>query len=302
MPENAGAPFRDGKRRLCGVEIEYNEVANTAQLLDFERKWRCGDHYDGSCGREVVTPPLSGKYVGECLRALSEAMTEAGGKADSRCGVHVHVDAKDLSWHDIYRLCHVYAKVEPILYLIAGQHRVKNTYCSPIGAKLASSLGSVDRKGSILATVYNAGKANEARDYIRRSKPGKKSEGRYKGLNLCPWLAGRRTNDRRGRKCIAPDTTVEFRIHRNTLDGARLTNWANLVTRLVDWCATHSDREAAQLPRSALRTLCEIAPDQKEWILHRIAVWRKVVNYKENDIPRRMSNKGGVWSIKECAA
>jgi putative amidoligase enzyme len=300
-----GEPFYDGKARLVGVELEYNdEESYDRNPLDaFRRKWRAGDHHDGSCGREIVTAPLAGNHIDKCLLDLGQALVTSGVKADERCGVHVHVDAADLLWADMFRLLHVYAKVEPILYLIAGQHRVKNTYCAPIGEKYRSALSSVDRKGDVLNVAYNRGGAAGARAYVREYAPNKKDGGRYKGLNICPWLAGRRANRRRKPKVIKRDTTVEFRLHRNTLDLRRVAEWAKLCERIVSWCARASDAEARALPKSALRALSVIAPDSKAWIVERLRGWRKATAHSgaKRPAPRRISNSGGTWRIS-CAA
>jgi hypothetical protein len=299
-----GEPFHDGKARLVGVELEYNDDNGSYDrnpLDSFRHKWRAGDHYDGSCGREIVTAPIAGKHIDKCLYDLGDALVTSGVKADERCGVHVHVDAADFLWSDMFRLLHVYAKVEPLLYLIAGQHRVKNTYCAPIGEKYRSALSSVDRKGDVLNVAYNRGGAAGARAYVREYAPNKKDGGRYKGLNICPWLAGRRANRRRKPKVIKRDTTVEFRLHRNTLSGRRVAEWAKLCERIVSWCAKASDAEARALPKSALRALSVIAPDSKPWIVERLRAWRKATARAQKHAPRRLSNSGGTWRIS-CAA
>lgn len=297
-----GAPWTDGRARLLGIELEYNDDAtDRVPLESFCRAWRAGDHYDGSCGREIVTAPIAGKHVDACLTALGRALKAASVGADKRCGVHVHVDASDLMWADMFRLLHVYAKVEPILYLLAGQHRVTNTYCEPVGDKYRAALSSVDRKGDVLSAAYNRGGASGARRYVRDNAPTKKDGGRYKGLNICPWLVGRRANRRGKSKVVKKDTTVEFRLHRNTLDIRRVAEWAKLCERLVSWCAKASDAEARALPKSALRALMVIAPDSKAWIMQRVKEWRKATARTTKQAPRRMSNAGGNWRIS-CAA
>jgi hypothetical protein len=210
------------------------------------------------------------------VKELGAAFIKANATADEKCGVHVHVDARDLRWEDIYRLVKVYAHVEPLLYLLAGQHRVANQYCAPTGKKYADALMALDRKDRVLGVAYDTSSGRMR----SRSKPGKKDGGRYKGLNICPWLAGRRRD--RYRRETAPeikrDTTVEFRLHRNTLDPSRLIGWATLLARLVSWVSTASHRDAEMLPKSPLRALCAIAPESKAWILKRVKEWREATS------------------------
>ena len=317
------------------------------------RQWRAGHHSDGSCGWEVVTAPIAGPHIEACVRALADGFRRAGAVADERCGVHVHVDAKDLMWQDMFRLLWVYARVEPLLYVIAGQQRLTNTYCKPAGRAFLTAMGYVDRKGGVLATAYEQSGGYRGDDGKVRSKseagraynklqPGKKDAGRYKGLNIVPWLCGRRENANNARnrivleyvldasggrvvkngrnvvkrwadangkpidgavKPIKADCTVEFRIHRNTLDAERLSEWALLCMRLVDWCAKASDSEAQALPRSALRCLAIIAPESLPFILKRIRAWRTATRRfvattgRPRTVPRRISCKGGRWRI-----
>lgn len=253
------APRREkGCRRKVGVEWEHNDPVGLKSWID---KWGGGYYRDGSCGFEAVTPPLAGEYIYTCLHELGTKLREV--EIDARCSAHVHVDAGDLRWSDMYRLLFVYAKVEPVLYALAGQQRMENTYCIPVGPAYLDALKASDRKGAILAVALGA---VDGRDRMRNMAE-KKSGARYRGLNLSPWLYGK--------KHKAPDSTVEFRIHANTKDPERLANWASLLARLVEWCVTHNDSDASALPPSATRTLCTIAPDMGSWILKRIIEWRK---------------------------
>lgn len=314
----AGSPFLPMKsklsrfdcERLVGVEIEYNEVNSRAPITSWCRSWRAGVHDDGSCGQEIVTAPMAGDWIEECIGSLGEKLKEAGATIDNRCGVHVHVDVKDYSWHDMYRLLWVYAKIEPLLYLFAGQHRIVNTYCTPCGNKFTDALSQIDRKGAILDLVYNRD-PGRGKKYVRDYKPGKKDGGRYRGLNICPWLAGRRANGKRKQaKPVKNDTTVEFRLHRNTKDMSRVVGWTKLCARLVDWCANATDREAQELfidskgnIRSPLRALSVIAPDCKQWMFERITGWRKACSAKKNSHEttkplRRIGLRGKSYEIR----
>ncbi len=317
--------------RLVGVELEYNSVDNYSHLNDWYEEWRAGDHEDGSCGREIVTAPIAGDHLVNCLTTLGNVLKQSNAKADHQCGIHVHVDAGDMNWADMYRLLWVYSKVEPLLYLIGGQQRMNNRYCRPAGASYATALADVDRKGGILAVALQGEeeevrKAPDARKYARRVE--KKHHGRYKGINIIPWLAGRRQRLRSiyvrdknvdgkaigkpvyygVRNSQRPDSTIEFRLHSNSLDaGGRVLNWAKLCARLVDWCTKASDKETQALPKSALKALCIIAPDLKPWILERIRHWRgatKIRNTKSGTYVGRMAIRRikviqGVW---QCAA
>lgn len=290
----AEGPQKDFKcTRLVGIEIEYNKCeGNVEYLADWIDRWKAGNHTDGSCGYEIVTAPMAGDNIAKALDELSQAFDDSQAEADDRCGVHVHVDANDFTWADTYRFLWVYGKLEPLLYILAGQQRVNNSYCSPVGSEYLEALRKLDRKGGILSVAH----ANvEAKAQLRHRKPCKKSHGRYRGLNICPWVAGRHKRDEQ-----AKDTTFEFRLHRNCLDGERLTGWAQVCARIVDWCAKASDKEAQNLPKSPLRALCDvIAPDCKPFIMNRMKGWRAVTSAKRNGRPpRRIKIKSNNWAIE----
>lgn len=249
--------------RYVGVEWEYNNSKNEKIIHAWANKWGAGRHRDGSCGWELVTPPIAGDHVVNCLSELQTAFEESKAECNYTCGIHVHVDASDYGWPEMQRLLTVYAKVEPLLYLLAGQFRLANTYCMPAGQAYLSALSNKDKKEAIMNVAY---KQSKAREYVKAAKPGKKHGGRYRGLNICPWLVARRVKRK--------DNTVEFRIHRNTLDAKRVIGWVKLLSRLVEWCSKATDSDIEKLPNSVIRTMITIAPDCKDWILDRIWQWR----------------------------
>lgn len=276
--------------RLVGIEWEYNTTNGSASLNAWRDKWGGQIVHDGSCGYEAVTPPIAGDHMVNCLQELAAAFKASEAEIDDRCGLHVHIDASDLTWNDMYRFLRVYAHVEPILYMLAGQHRLTNRYCIPCGESFMNALGKTDIKGGVLEAAYSERGGRTGHQYAR-GNPGKKDNNRYKGLNLCPWLAGR--------KIKAKDTTVEFRLHRNApYDQAeRVINWTKLCARLVDWSVNSSDVDAKALPRSALRALCKvIAPECNDWILERIKLWRHATSFNKG-IGRRIKFKNGKYTL-----
>lgn len=290
---NAGAPFLAENRserkafdckRTLGVEWEFNDLDRARFIAKWQRKWRGGVHSDGSCGEEIVTAPLAGDNVVNCLEDLGKAFREARARADHRCGIHVHVDAKDLGWHDIFKLIRVYSKIEALLYLLAGQNRLDNQYCEPCGPQLMRCLAADDPKGAILSDCYAA---YSGRQYKKdqAGRVDKKSGRRYRGLNLQPWLAGRTS------KKVKSDTTIEFRLHRNTLDAYRVIGWAKVCARLVDWTVKASDQDIENLPANSARALAEvIAPDCAPWIVGRIMAWHKATKRRNRKVIFKSGN------------
>lgn len=271
--------------RKAGVEWEYNHVLDSERLLgQWKKNWKGDIHHDGSCGREAVSPPAAGDFLIKTIRELGKALEDSKASIDGTCSVHVHVDATDYQWADMYRLLKIYSYVEPALYLLAGQNRLGNSYCRPCGSDYKKALNQVDRKGAILSTAFDfndnlSGLYERARKH-QQGCPEKKEGGRYRGLNLMPWIAGRRNK--------ASDTTVEFRIHRDTDNTERVVGWAKLCVRLVEWASKASQKDLETLPRSPMRALTHVvAPDCAPWILNRIKAWRKDTNNQSRKIHLR---------------
>jgi hypothetical protein len=282
--------------RLIGFEYEFNHAQSYSQIGEACARWRAGWHTDGSCGEEVVSAPISGDHIAGCLTDLCKALRRSNAEVNSSCSMHVHVDARDFHWVDVYRLLRVYAYLEPVLYMLGGQSRVRNSYCRPVGAQYVQALRATDIKAAIMGVAFGDGAARVRQ--TQRSRPGKKGGVRYQGLNLLPWLAGRRSTGRH-----KPDTTIEFRIHRNVepQNYNRAIHWCQTLARIVDWVAKASEKDLEALPRSPLRGLATvIAPDQKEWIIQRVREWRAATSFSRDRLrlrryqPRHFTVRGGM--------
>lgn len=275
--------------RLMGLEVEFN---NQVDLEDWRDAWPGSDvHEDGSCGWEAVTPPANGKFMRRCVFQLSEALVGAG--CNERCGLHVHVDARDFDWGDMLRLAKVYSLVEPALYIIGGQQRTGNNYAAPIGAFLEKALqASTDaaKRRKLVDAILHGSDPSGDTEWLDGIVKGtntvdKKANGRYKGLNMVPWLAGRKHKSPvTGKETVAPDCTVEFRLHRGTHSPTRLIAWAQLCADIVQYAATHSDKEIAELPKSAFRAIMIMSPKSSEWLMSRLKGWRRATTVQRSRV------------------
>lgn len=273
---SAGPPLHDGSKRLCGVEWEYCSVERIRPLESALVSTQSGHHEDGSCGYEIVTRPIAGEHVATTLTLLGKALAEADATVDDTCGLHVHVDARDVRWADMRRLIALYCSVEPALYAMVGPQRIRSDYCEAVGKRYTEALENADWKGAILAVAY-ADRGDEprtpaqARDYVAQWRPEKKHGGRYKGLNIIPWLYGRR-NWRNPR----PDTTVEFRLHECADESKKVISWAKLCVSMVDFARGSNKLE--DLHVNPIRRLVDLGAD-RNYIKEALLQYRK-------DVPR----------------
>lgn len=280
--------------RTCGVEWEFNGCDGSSDdVMDWSDRYRGGIHTDGSCGWEAVTAPMAGDHIERILTSLGEAFRSSRAKANDSCGIHVHVDARDLMWSDMEKLLRLFSHIEPVMFALGGQNRQGNHYCARSGEVFRNVLLSADRKGAILSLVENGSHVSALRGReIGKRRISKKAGGRYRSLNICPWLARMRYGKDR-----VPDCTVEFRLHKNTLDAKRVIGWTQLCVRIVDFVARASASEVDAVCRmSALRALVAVAPESKDWIVARLREWRKATS-RYTGVRRRIAVRAGAWLL-----
>jgi hypothetical protein len=186
------------------------------------------------------------------------------------------------------------------MYILAGQSRIDTSetgahsdYCKPWGSALTDALDGApdDPKGALLTALYGSracgdGKVTQANQWKEGQGGSKHATPRYRGMNLAPWVGRWRLDETRydakkgrvvlpgkGRK-LASDSTVEFRLHRASADPAVLVPWICLLTRIVDYVASATDRDVARLPASGMRTLARIAPDLAPYLVNALRAYR----------------------------
>jgi hypothetical protein len=257
-----------------------------APLQKWANAWDASIHSDGSCGWEGVTAPAAGNHLIRQIGELFTALDRAEARFDRQCGVHVHVDARDFDWTDMLRLCKVYAHVEPALFIIAGQYRMASQWCRPVGARMKAALAvpAGHRRGELLRQLFAC--SDDFKGYTRERATAyhnmgvrKKHAARYAALNIMPWLAGRKQPADGSVHTCDPDTTVEFRLHRNvahadTANRDRLLGWVRTVVQIVEWTKNASANDVRRLPRDPFRALGAIAPECAGYHLERLRVWR----------------------------
>ncbi len=232
-------------KRLAGVEWEYNRLGSGDGYIAYWNKHWFGKKVDdASCGFELVTPPIAGDHLVNCITQLGTLINRSNIKIDEKCSIHVHADAKDLRWSDMFRLLKIYSKIEPILFIIGGQNRISNRYCLPIGKDYAVALTRKDRKDAVMAVAFNA--ANGGKNGLQtphfgrtsqRQRPGRRADehrySRRRALNILPWLAGRGPRSlTQSHYVTQQDETIEQIAKNNSVSLAALVRWNKLDPKL----------------------------------------------------------------------
>jgi len=180
---------------LCGIELETEGnymVGVSSDYWDF--------HEDGTLrgphAEFVLKEPTLMGDLDPAFRELSTFIHSFPVNVTPRCGLHVHIDVRDLSHKEIYSACLAYTLLEKLLYKISGD-RSKNKFCVPV-----------------LSSAY-------VRDAISRLYIDRDSGTReklYSGLNLAS---------------IRELGSIEFRMHSGTLDTEEIHDWVYILHTLV---------------------------------------------------------------------
>lgn len=159
---------------------------------------------------EFVTPKCTYKdmeTVQECIRAIRRA----GGKVNTSCGLHVHVDAGNHTAQSLKNLAFTMKAKQNLLYKAVGtQHSRLGQWCKPIDDKLIDSIKHIKKLDTenIKSTWYGT-----YTDDCGRDETDHYHYSRYHALNLhSVWFRG----------------TVEFRFFEATLHAGEVRSYITL--------------------------------------------------------------------------
>jgi hypothetical protein len=178
--------------------------------------------YDASVsnGGEMVSPPLvfeDPDQRAQVNRAVA-ALKAGGGRTDSRAGIHVHIDASDLSAEQLAMVGRTFYKFQDVLWRLAssGWRTMRpgsTTFCRPLTDTQAQAFAKVKSEGQLIRAYYG----RDMRD--PRQQLGHGDSSRYYGLNLHSWFY-------RG--------TIEFRIFNSSVNADRIQAYIALCHALVE--------------------------------------------------------------------
>jgi len=188
--------------RCFGVEIETSRCPDH-QTVRPHTVFGC--KVDGSVdGMEFISPILKGDQGLSEIRNLCDRGRDLGWEVDSACGLHVHLDMRDLSVPQCFKVAFGYTATYDFWSQFITNSRKSNYYCSP-------HLFSVS---SFLQFCEGGTRGQNFEDWIYSY-----ADQRY---TWCNWSA------------YCRHKTVELRNHPATLDGDDIANWVKAHTRFID--------------------------------------------------------------------
>ncbi len=137
-------------------------------------KWKT----DSSCGLELTSPVLQGWKGLHELRIMMDTVDRWGDQhgvrlVNKKCGVHVHVDSRDLDFEAVKTVALGTKVWEPIFLAMNPLSRKGNHYCR-----------EVEFPAEQVKNATNKSRLHDAWESFVNTEP------RYHGLNLEPWWGG----------------------------------------------------------------------------------------------------------------
>jgi len=147
---------------------------------------------------ELVSPILQGAAgVAELKDALDALNSVEGIGVNINCGLHIHLDAREMTARQILKTYQRYAKYEEAINLVLPRsRRTESRWCQSI-------TGNPERRASIATTKQRLARAN----------------GKFYKVNL--------TN-------IADRGSIEFRQHSGTTEFKKISNWLSFLMQFVE--------------------------------------------------------------------
>lgn len=113
-----------------GIELEYEHFGGHGDAYPY---WRGAvDHSLRERGMELISIPLKPIQVVPALRTVKIMPGFKPSIASERCGLHIHLNASDLTLRQLWCVMAFYALVEPYVFKTFAPTREDNHFCVPL--------------------------------------------------------------------------------------------------------------------------------------------------------------------------
>jgi hypothetical protein len=142
-----GGKILNSLARPLALEVELSSWGTLAEGPRFKH-FQYTTAHDGSVKpseTEMVLSPMSGDGYLRAMFELAEALVKSKAEVNKTCGLHVHVDATDLSYWDLRRFLVLYMGYEEEIYrLLVAPDRASNTrFCGMLDATSKAELNGI---------------------------------------------------------------------------------------------------------------------------------------------------------------
>jgi hypothetical protein len=202
---------------LVGVELEASH-GGSRELAALVHRWGGRVQHDGSVtdGFEIAAPPASGDKFVAMIEEITAASKAAHGEITQKCGLHVHIDCRDLSPYQLLLFTGLWCCFEHQFFAMMppsrrGTNQLTSTwYCKPLSP----------RWRAMQALATGAESTPQLLGFLigKRFRPYDYSDApRYMAWNLA---------------ALAKYSTIECRLHSGTLMANKIIPWACILASL----------------------------------------------------------------------
>lgn len=214
---------RNKWERSVGLEIEAVNPREDEMEIDYyedhfeiKNNWRIvydgSIDSDGGTAREfVMRGGMQGDELYQSIDNLTSVLKYKDWYVNRSCGLHIHIDARDLSPRELSSVLKVAKMSESIIYKMMPPSRWNGRWCR----KIPLSLSEIDRMG--LSEEHFVDSWYSAFDV--RPTMEKYNDSRYCGVNMHSRII---------------HGSIEFRHHSGTLDPNKIINWIEICQRIVN--------------------------------------------------------------------
>jgi hypothetical protein len=241
--------------RYTGTELEIHNfkhpfLPGQDGLKAVVKKWHGAIVKDWG-NMEIQLSPAIGLMYEQEITEVCDAMKAfiplfmngAGGTGHS--GLHIHIDARDLTPRQLGRVMVVYSRLEPWFLKTQPWSRFKGKFCKALGPD--ASVGWLTAKSDTVAELLQY-KAYQIVNGIPK--------GRYKAINFASYFKHK---------------TIEVRMHEGTADPDDIIPWASMWTNFVQNTIDIPVRDGKEHPTTLTSLLELVGKEGGVYLKKRIA-------------------------------
>ena len=260
--------------RFVGTEIEVENGTKFGLNVLLDKN--VGIAHDGSLDRntgiEIQTPPSSLDKLEDIVKNTCQVLKKRGYKSTIKCGLHVHLDARDFknNHRKILQVIKTFYSIEDMIFSILPPSRWTSRFCQRLSKEYKYD------------NFVNGKKADqewykEAENIILNTRKDKKyDKSRYYGLNI---------------HSIFHRGTLELRYHSGTISEYKILMWTNFCLKVLDYALNKYDAKTIQVlfdketswdKFEIMAKTFELPQDMQKYLLLRMRKFNPNFNIKFN--------------------
>lgn len=198
---------------------------------------------------EMVTPPLNYKDI-ETLQTIIRNLREAGAKANSSCGIHIHVDGANHTPKSLKKLINFMVARQDLIYEALNIGARGDQWCRKLNPQLLVEMRKDKNLSKSSAENIWYSRAND--NYCGGIDHQHYNTTRYHGVNLHSYFS---------------KGTVEFRLFNSTLHAGKIKAYIQFCLAVSSWAITSEDN-------IVFRSMAGYNAEQKVTIMRNILTHR----------------------------